>query len=80
LPIWVDLMRRIGESGDEPFPRPPGLVRRQIDPETGRRATRGCPERRDEWFLRGTEPDEPCERHGGQLRRGFWRRLFGKTI
>jgi penicillin-binding protein 1B len=78
LPIWVDLMRRIGADDAEPFPRPAGVVRREIDPATGQRATRRCPDARQEIFLRGTEPEQRCELHGGRDRRGFWKRLFGK--
>ena len=78
LPIWVDLMQRLGVSDDDPFPRPAGIVRRKVDPATGQRATRRCPETRQEIFLRGTEPEQSCERHGGTESRGFWRRVFGK--
>ncbi len=78
LPIWVDLMRRIGADDAEAFPRPAGVVRRRVDPETGQRATRRCPEARQELFIRGTEPEQPCERHGARSRRGLWKRLFGE--
>jgi penicillin-binding protein 1B len=79
LPIWVDLIARIGEADADPFPRPDGIVEISIDPTTGQRATRRCPERRDELFLRGAEPEERCAVHGGarEHRRPFWRR-FGR--
>ena len=75
LPIWVDLMGNGGGPvGDEPpILAPAGLVERRIDPETGGLLVRGCDEWRDEWFLRGTEPEKPCSEH----RPGFFRRLFG---
>jgi penicillin-binding protein 1B len=78
LPIWVDLMQRLGADDADAFPQPAGIVRRKVDPATGQRATRRCPEARHEIFLRGAEPEQPCERHGGTESRGFWRRVFGK--
>jgi penicillin-binding protein 1B len=78
LPIWVDLMQRIGADDADAFSQPAGVVRRKVDPATGQRATRRCPETRQEMFLRGTEPEQPCELHGGKKRRGFWKRVFGK--
>jgi penicillin-binding protein 1B len=79
LPIWVDLMRRIGADDADPFPRPAGVVRVRVDPTTGQRAARGCPSAREEIFVRGTEPEEHCTRHGGKKRRrGFWKRLTGQ--
>jgi penicillin-binding protein 1B len=78
LPIWVDLMRRIGADDADPFPRPGGLVRVRVDPTTGQRAARGCPKSRQEIFVHGTEPEERCMRHSGKTkRRGFWKRLTG---
>jgi len=81
LPIWVELMRRgpavaaAGEARSEP---PWGLVQRRIDPATGGLVQRGCPEWKDEWFARGTEPTEPCGEHrGGRFRRWF-RRVTGR--
>jgi penicillin-binding protein 1B len=79
LPIWVDLMQRIGADDAEEFPRPAGVVERSVDPTTGERATYRCPEKVQELFLSGTEPEQPCRRHGGN-RRGFWKRVFGKQI
>jgi len=77
LPIWVDLMKRIGADDADAFPRPRDVVRMLVDPQTGQRATRRCPETREEIFSRGSEPDQPCARHGGETRRGFWKRLVG---
>ena len=78
LPIWVDLMRRIGAAGADPFPRPADVVEVRIDPATGQLATSRCPDSRDEVFIRGTEPDTPCETHAQPARKGFWKRLFGR--
>jgi len=78
LPIWVDLMKRAGADGADPFPRPRGLKRARVDPASGQRATRHCPSTREELFARGTLPEEGCALHGGQPRRGIWKRLFGR--
>jgi len=77
LPIWVDFMGRVGLADSRrDFSPPAGIVRRRIDPESGQRATPGCPATIDELFAAGTEPREDCSLHGG--RRGLFRRLFGR--
>jgi len=63
LPIWVDVMRRVGHRESGSFTRPRGIVNVWIDPTTGLRATRRCPERREEIFVRGTEPKQHCTLH-----------------
>ncbi len=79
LPIWVDLMKRIGADGQEPFDRPQGVTRVDIDPTTGKRALRGCPRVVREIFVKGNQASDWCEVHGGKRkRRGLWNRLFGK--
>jgi membrane carboxypeptidase/penicillin-binding protein len=61
LPIW---RRFIGElTGGQihgQFPRPPSVVVADVDPVTGARALRGCPDRRRELFLEGALPEEVC--------------------
>ena len=47
------------------FPQPEGVVSIRIDPETGYPAAEGCPSKREEFFLSGTEPAEICPKHGG---------------
>lgn len=61
LPIW----RRFVESSTGgvvrgAFLRPPEIERVAIDPTTGALALSGCPERRKEYFLRGTLPSHVC--------------------
>ena len=78
LPIWVDLMRRLGIEGNGAFPKPGGLVRGWVDPDTGQLAVRGCPNSREEIFARGTRPVEVCELHEGRKKkRSLWKRIFG---
>jgi penicillin-binding protein 1C len=49
-PVWLDLMNRLHHEGRRAEPAPPrDLLRRSI---------LGGPERRQEWFIPGTEPDE----------------------
>jgi penicillin-binding protein 1B len=75
LPIWVDLMmhaqhRWAGSS----FPEPPGILRVEVDPESGELAVAGCPQRVEEVFAEGTEPG-PCSLHQGAFKR-WWNKLF----
>jgi penicillin-binding protein 1B len=63
LPIWVDFMMSSGRVGDRDFPEPPGMIREKVDPETGQLATWKCPEKIDELFIEGTEPEQRCEKH-----------------
>jgi penicillin-binding protein 1B len=78
LPIWVDLMQRIGATGAGEFRRPAGIVEARIDPSTAQLATSRCPDSRSEVFVRGTEPDTRCQLHEETARKGFWKRLFGR--
>lgn len=71
LPIWMDIAKRIIPEQAPPFPQPSGVIVRAIDPKTGQLATSQCPERVDEVFIEGTEPNVYCEIHGG----GIWERL-----
>lgn len=76
LPVWIDLVRSTARSGGRGvFQEPDGIVRVEVDPETGALATPGCPVTVTEVFIDGTEPTEECWEHG----RGFgnWlRRIF----
>jgi penicillin-binding protein 1B len=71
LPIWVEVARQVIPSESPEFPVPQGIVRREIDPQTGQLATSKCPERVAEVFIEGTEPSVYCEVHGSSL----WERL-----
>jgi len=78
LPIWTELMQRLDPEG---IPgrrkKERGTVRVKIDPESGLRATRNCPQVVEQSFLRGTEPRQRCDLHEGRFRSWF-RRTFGK--
>jgi penicillin-binding protein 1B len=71
LPIWVDFMMGTGRVGEEDFPEPEGMVREEVDPETGQLATWKCPEEIEEIFIEGTEPAQRCEKHA--KRHWWWR-------
>ena len=72
LPVWRSFVE--GATGGVvrgAFPRPPLIERVAIHPPTGAVALDGCPEQREEYFLRGTLPDVFCPAgasRGGLLR------------
>jgi len=77
LPIWADFLSEVsGNQVRGVFARPSGVERIDVDPKSGARALAGCPDRRPEFFLEGTGPEETCPTRapGG---RGFFERLFG---
>ncbi len=75
LPLWAAFMMEA--SADRPgggFARPEGIVQVRICPDSGMRAISGCPNKRDELFIAGTEPLRDCLLHrGGVL--GWFERL-----
>jgi penicillin-binding protein 1B len=64
-PVWVDFMKRAYKlrqySKVSSFDAPKGIVRAEIDPETGLLAGPNCLESRSEVFIAGTQPTETCE-------------------
>ncbi len=76
LPIWVDVARQVIPAESKEFSVPQGIVRRDIDPQTGQLATSKCPERVAEVFIEGTEPSVYCEVHGSSLWERF-KHTFG---
>ena len=61
VPIWARFLKEAtGGSVDGVFPVPGDVAELEIEPSTGALALEGCPERRAEYFLRGTEPLETC--------------------
>jgi penicillin-binding protein 1B len=64
LPIWTSfMMRALAGHPNLPFEAPEGIVFVDIDRDTGRLATPGCPRVFREAFLAGTEPTEACQLH-----------------
>ncbi len=48
------------------FTRPDTVVTVTIDPATGYPANALCPEKREEFFIAGTQPTTGCPQHGGE--------------
>lgn len=67
LPIWAGLMANVAGGGEEPFPRPPGVVEALVCAHTGLLARTRCDSVRTEVFLAGQAPTRGCDRHGGAL-------------
>jgi penicillin-binding protein 1B len=77
LPIWVEFMKRAHQHREyrnvHTFDPPDGIVTVEIDSDTGERATRACPNVRDEYFIAGTEPVQVCHIHGnGRTQVASW--------
>ena len=65
-PIWERFMRpALAAKPAVDFPNTDTVVSVAIDPATGYLANSDCPERRDEFYIVGTEPTEYCPKHGG---------------
>ena len=65
-PIWERFMRpAVATAPVVDFPKPDTVVSVVIDPSTGFLATTECPEKRDEFYIAGTQPTGYCPRHGG---------------
>lgn len=64
LPIWTAFMKRAmaGRPNDS-FETPEGITFLEIDRDTGKLATPGCPRVFREAFIQGTEPAEICYLH-----------------
>jgi membrane carboxypeptidase/penicillin-binding protein len=65
-PIWERFMRpALAGRPAADFTVPEGVAVVTIDPATGFLATPLCPEKQEEVFIAGTEPNAFCPRHGG---------------
>lgn len=65
-PIWERFMR--GALAGKPvvdFAKPDTVVSVEIDPTTNEPATAQCPDKREEFYIQGSEPTKPCTKHGG---------------
>jgi 1A family penicillin-binding protein len=66
-PIWERFMETaLAKAQPEDFQKPDGVTTLTIDPETGLLARSGCPEKQEEYFIAGSEPNEYCTVHGGE--------------
>ena len=64
LPIWTEFMKSaLAGRPNAPFEAPDGVTFVEIDRDSGKLASPGCPHRMTESFLEGTEPKEYCELH-----------------
>jgi penicillin-binding protein 1B len=66
LPLWSSFM--VEAAADRPggdFVKPDGIVETRICADSGMRALSGCPHKRDELFIAGTEPLRDCVLHRG---------------
>lgn len=76
LPIWTEFMKRAAQLRDyrnvSEFQPPDGVVSVEVDPATGQLASPGCPLRRLEVFISGTEPTAVCRLHGGAVQVASW--------
>jgi penicillin-binding protein 1B len=64
LPIWTTFMiRALAGRPSTPFEVPEGITFAEIDRDTGKLATAGCPRTFREAFISGTEPVEVCLLH-----------------
>lgn len=78
MPVWASFMKTAyTDSTPAAFTAPSGLVQVKIDPATGFLAQSGCPEKKEEVFLKGTEPTKLCPAHPGGIK-GWFKRIFGK--
>ncbi|MFH1259485.1 MAG: PBP1A family penicillin-binding protein [Elusimicrobiota bacterium] len=76
LPVWTEFM--MAAQKREPsteFEKNKNVIEAAIDPLNCLRARSGCPEKRKEIYLKGTEPKEYCRLHPGGIS-GFFRRFF----
>ena len=65
LPIWGRFMKAALAGGDkDSFIPPAGIIAAEIDPATGKRATKSCPRRVREVFRKEAAPQEMCPLHG----------------
>jgi len=68
LPLWAAFMKEA--AADRPgggFAKPDGVVEVRVCLESGMRALSGCPRKRDELFIAGTEPLRDCLLHRGGI-------------
>ena len=64
--LWNAVMTRIHEELPvQDFPVPANIISAAVCPQSGLRASSGCPEGYSEYFAAGTAPEGFCSEHGG---------------
>jgi 1A family penicillin-binding protein len=64
-PVWGSFMRAaLAGKPALDFTKPDTVITATIDPTTGFLATPDCPQKRDEFFVSGSEPLQYCHTHG----------------
>jgi len=67
-PIWERFMgKALASRPVADFPKPDTVISVVIDPKTGFPATDHCPQKRDEFYIEGTQPTGYCPEHGGEI-------------
>jgi len=65
LPVWVNFMKRAYRlrqyTNAKAFEAPKGVIRVDIDPESGLLTGPACPTSFPEFFIAGTQPTETCD-------------------
>lgn len=65
-PIWERFMRQaLADKPAVEFPKPDSVISVQIDPVMGNLAVPDCPNKREEFYIAGTQPTLYCPNHGG---------------
>jgi membrane carboxypeptidase/penicillin-binding protein len=63
-PIWERFMRTaLASQSVVDFPKPDSVVSVSVDPSTNHLATPDCPQKRDEFYIAGTQPTDYCPKH-----------------
>jgi penicillin-binding protein 1C len=72
-PLFKDIMLLLENKNPEiKFPKDEKLIKIRICPLSGKLASEHCPGAIDDFFIKGTEPDEYCDLHtGGEKPRNF---------
>ena len=67
--IWSSVMKQVHSSLDKKsFTRPTNVIHYQICKSTGLLSTTNCKDTQFEYFIAGTEPQEMCTEHPGELK------------
>ncbi len=80
--IWANYMQQATKNlPHRSFPMPENVLSVQIDPETGYRSTPYCPQSKQEYFVKGTEPLLSCPLHSAppeeqNQRNSLWKQIW----